>query len=325
MSEFPQKLSGAKLDELHQKALLTLSEEKIGCLKKMLYAMVNFYGIIPVRKAYEILTENYNEDISEEAFLDLCEYIRYEQKEHYYIFGKEEYDIDCTDPASEPMDRLISHESFVEFDDIYDKLMKLKAGKPWFIPAKEEMERYSKDTKIDKDEHYYAFIDFMKSEFKLSGEDAEETVYDAVYGLHMEEHSFDDFLSGIQRFSALNITFEQAKKIVPYYISMNNNTRMPANNGYTPIEAEKLREEYGFEADTFFVSDIELDEAHERERSEKSKEFNQSINQMRSLFNELALSQMKKDPPAKKKKIGRNEPCPCGSGKKYKKCCGMNN
>jgi hypothetical protein len=24
----------------------------------------------------------------------------------------------------------------------------------------------------------------------------------------------------------------------------------------------------------------------------------------------------------KKRKIGRNEPCPCGSGKKYKKCCG---
>jgi len=22
------------------------------------------------------------------------------------------------------------------------------------------------------------------------------------------------------------------------------------------------------------------------------------------------------------KKIGRNEPCPCGSGKKYKNCCG---
>ncbi|HIZ71748.1 MAG TPA: SEC-C domain-containing protein [Candidatus Atopostipes pullistercoris] len=21
------------------------------------------------------------------------------------------------------------------------------------------------------------------------------------------------------------------------------------------------------------------------------------------------------------KKIGRNDPCPCGSGKKYKKCC----
>ena len=26
----------------------------------------------------------------------------------------------------------------------------------------------------------------------------------------------------------------------------------------------------------------------------------------------------------KGKKIGRNEPCPCGSGKKYKQCCGKN-
>ena len=26
----------------------------------------------------------------------------------------------------------------------------------------------------------------------------------------------------------------------------------------------------------------------------------------------------------KERKIGRNEPCPCGSGKKYKKCCGLN-
>lgn len=26
----------------------------------------------------------------------------------------------------------------------------------------------------------------------------------------------------------------------------------------------------------------------------------------------------------KDKKVGRNDPCPCGSGKKYKKCCGVN-
>lgn len=26
----------------------------------------------------------------------------------------------------------------------------------------------------------------------------------------------------------------------------------------------------------------------------------------------------------KEKKVGRNDPCPCGSGKKYKKCCGAN-
>src|SRR5699024_6185941 len=29
-----------------------------------------------------------------------------------------------------------------------------------------------------------------------------------------------------------------------------------------------------------------------------------------------------KEPIKKGKKIGRNDPCPCGSGKKYKHCCG---
>lgn len=29
-----------------------------------------------------------------------------------------------------------------------------------------------------------------------------------------------------------------------------------------------------------------------------------------------------KSPPLRVDKIARNDPCPCGSGKKYKKCCG---
>lgn len=36
------------------------------------------------------------------------------------------------------------------------------------------------------------------------------------------------------------------------------------------------------------------------------------------------LSQTKHAAPVRTVKIGRNEPCPCGSGKKYKKCCGKN-
>lgn len=29
-----------------------------------------------------------------------------------------------------------------------------------------------------------------------------------------------------------------------------------------------------------------------------------------------------KSPPVRVSKVGRNDPCPCGSGKKFKKCCG---
>ena len=31
--------------------------------------------------------------------------------------------------------------------------------------------------------------------------------------------------------------------------------------------------------------------------------------------------QIKQKPIVTENKIGRNDPCPCGSGKKYKKCC----
>ena len=31
--------------------------------------------------------------------------------------------------------------------------------------------------------------------------------------------------------------------------------------------------------------------------------------------------QVKQQPRVNKNKVGRNDPCPCGSGKKYKKCC----
>ena len=29
-----------------------------------------------------------------------------------------------------------------------------------------------------------------------------------------------------------------------------------------------------------------------------------------------------KNPKVNENKVGRNDPCPCGSGKKYKQCCG---
>ena len=37
---------------------------------------------------------------------------------------------------------------------------------------------------------------------------------------------------------------------------------------------------------------------------------------------DVFAEEKRKNQPIKTEKIGRNEPCPCGSGKKYKKCCG---
>jgi preprotein translocase subunit SecA len=47
--------------------------------------------------------------------------------------------------------------------------------------------------------------------------------------------------------------------------------------------------------------------------------------ELRALENELRITEMKLDPTKEQMnrtppRVGRNEPCPCGSGKKFKKC-----
>jgi preprotein translocase subunit SecA len=37
-----------------------------------------------------------------------------------------------------------------------------------------------------------------------------------------------------------------------------------------------------------------------------------------------ATASATKAPVVASSRVGRNDPCPCGSGKKYKKCCGVN-
>ena len=52
-----------------------------------------------------------------------------------------------------------------------------------------------------------------------------------------------------------------------------------------------------------------------------------NLPQWKEIYTEEELKRLYKEQKEsttirKEKKIGRNDPCPCGSGKKYKKCCG---
>jgi len=55
-------------------------------------------------------------------------------------------------------------------------------------------------------------------------------------------------------------------------------------------------------------------------KPEKVKEFKKIYAKLQRA--ELKPPKTHKPAPAKSEKIGSNAPCPCGSGKKYKKCCG---
>lgn len=76
-----------------------------------------------------------------------------------------------------------------------------------------------------------------------------------------------------------------------------------------------------FEAESVDLSilgdfeDVEISLGLKKNRITPSK-YSAAIDELNNDFFTSSQNQ-----PARKTKIGRNEPCPCGSGKKYKKCC----
>ncbi len=79
-----------------------------------------------------------------------------------------------------------------------------------------------------------------------------------------------------------------------------------------------------------FVYKIQLQQTEEAEkRAETEKKMveihDTAVNMGYTGMGEAARPQAKQKPIRRTtKKIGRNDPCPCGSGKKYKHCCGAN-
>lgn len=67
---------------------------------------------------------------------------------------------------------------------------------------------------------------------------------------------------------------------------------------------------------------IDLTDATDEQVSEQMKQFEDSVitgdqlAKLRALYNRKTKQMVRKHA-----KVGRNEPCPCGSGKKFKNCC----
>ncbi|MBO4635828.1 MAG: SEC-C domain-containing protein [Clostridiales bacterium] len=78
-------------------------------------------------------------------------------------------------------------------------------------------------------------------------------------------------------------------------------------------------------------SDIELDIDYEKlyyNMRDAKAEWLFKLSSWKNVLSDEQMSKITRDYReaniAHSEKIGRNDPCPCGSGKKYKKCCGKN-
>lgn len=58
-------------------------------------------------------------------------------------------------------------------------------------------------------------------------------------------------------------------------------------------------------------------EKHYQRKREKEERLAQVVSEDDAPLPDVPVEQAKRE-----RTVGRNDPCPCGSGKKYKKCCG---
>lgn len=66
----------------------------------------------------------------------------------------------------------------------------------------------------------------------------------------------------------------------------------------------------------------DLVEAHERLDGTLPDDVLERVENLRAEWSERFREKFVEPNPRASAKIGRNEPCLCGSGKKYKRCCG---
>lgn len=116
-------------------------------------------------------------------------------------------------------------------------------------------------------------------------------------------------------------------------------TEFAAKYGLTPVEAAgflsgvntSLKEEIDL---TTLTEDTQLDSVVDFEKlffnmHEAKADWLFRLPEWDDVLSEQRRKEIKKEydktvTVVNTQKIGRNDPCPCGSGKKYKKCCGKN-
>ncbi len=69
------------------------------------------------------------------------------------------------------------------------------------------------------------------------------------------------------------------------------------------------------------LEDVEILMGLRQERSTPRPDYYPEASELRAALKRYVEHVRAEEPNPQKRKIGRNDPCPCGSGKKYKKCC----
>lgn len=318
MKKFPRIYAESTITRMYKK--LALPQETISLLHDYFDAFANLYQVLPLKDAYKIIDSQNSGLITFDEFISFSEIARHEEH-YYYILAKDELFLDA--PEEDPIDREIVHESLVDIDfDEYYNMVKSQYNKPLKIIPKQEMLNYKEDPYIADTQQVRAMEHFWHARLKMSAKQSRDMVADCILIITCDDDPFDAVSMELERMK-INMTVNQIDEFIKRFTDLYNNTRNPRNRGFTPNELAQRNGGLKMPQSISFGPNIT---AVLKSGEINANEFGMSIvtsdlpDEVKiQMLGELAKSQGVNAAP---KKVGRNDPCPCGSGKKYKKCCG---
>ena len=294
---------------------------KKGWMMKCVHFFINYYGVAPVEIIYELYKLRVKDTIDE--MIDM-------------LWGMP---IDIVESCIFPMDSL-GMQDWPKEDPIYSSkglfihiplledeefgyLLERQMDKEFYIPSVQQIEQICRIGYEASSLAYKKLETFFMRKMDMSYEQAVSWCLQ-VWANSYEGESPADL---INKLSEADIAFKSEKQMnefVGLLMDAHNNTRMKENRGHKPNELARRQFAGGMPT---IVPGSSHAAAMLRDAAPRLGEMGISVDlegNVDTITTAMYPNGLDGNAIRVEKKVYPNDPCPCGSGKKYKKCCGRN-
>ncbi len=296
-------------------------QNKRGWMIKCVQFFIHYYGIAPIEIIYELYRLKIKCTIDE--MIDMLW----------------KMPVDIVESCIFPMDRLgmrdwpkddplySSKGLFINIpileDEEFSYLLRQQMDKGFYIPSAQQIDEIYKLGYEASSQAYKKLETFFVKKMGIPYEQA------VMWCFQVWANSYEGEWPAevINKMSEANVVFKNEKQInelMGLLMAAHNNTRIKENRGHKPSELSKKEFEGGMPTvvpGSSHAAAILKDAAPQLQARgiPVDLESNADVIAATMFPNGLNGKAIKSE-----KKIYPNDPCPCGSGKKYKKCCGRN-
>lgn len=183
-------------------------------------ALVNLYGLLPCEKVVEI----YNGQNKDKISLKDIKSCKHDILNKGFVYVHRKYFV---------------HETVLVFKEFRD-LKRKKKGKPYYVPDKEELLKYSDPMYYEKLVQFHGLSEYIKGEIFPEDNKKAEELCENIMGECREGKNIQNIFQILVEFGLDMENDNQINEIMNLVHEISNNTRRWENNGYTNSEIKEM-------------------------------------------------------------------------------------